>query len=401
MNNQRGSALLNVLAVVATLLILGFGLMQAINSDAILAIRDADVTHAIQMAEGGVDYGLEMLISGPEEALGELNWPGEGSGQPFFIEVEEGDVEVTVEEIVPEKEFLITSRSQCEKAVRQIKAWVTHYGDIANPFSYSLFVGGGEEEDPEAEWDLVLKNLTIHGSVYIASKRVLIDDVKFNGDVHFASNYVYVAKGELNQLQAKATREEFTVVEEKHNNPNHWANKMEVVSDIQDIPDVNIDELQSVPGFTKWTSDTVYFSQLDRLNYFDGDVTIKFNNNHPTEVKMVVACTGNVTFFNDQGQYNPDINRTLIVMAEEDVIGVERISTKATNKPKVDLYLYSKGSIHTEQNIYPSSIMAEWISVHNQNYTVQAPNPAVFDDLPDELRKAWDISGYRITRWEN
>jgi hypothetical protein len=88
-------------------------------------------------------------------------------------------------------------------------------------------------------------------------------------------------------------------------------------------------------------------------------------------------------------------------MAEGDINGVERISNKASNKPKVDLYLYSKGSIITEQNIYVSSIMAQWISAHNQNYTVQAPDPRVFDGLPDELREAWGISGFRITKWEN
>lgn len=400
MLNQRGSALLNVLAVVAMLLILGFGLMQAVNSDFLLAIRDADVTHAIQMAEGGIDYGLEMLVAGPEEVLGQLNWPEVGSGVPFLIEVEEGEVGVTIEEIVPEKQFLITSRSVRENAARQIKAYITHYGDIANPFSYSLFVGG-QGGDPAAEWDLILKNLTIHGSVYIASDRVKLENVKFNGDVHFASSYVWVEKAELNVLQATATREEYTVIEGKIN-ASHWASQMEVVSDIQAMPDVAIPELTNIDGFYSWTATTVNFSELKRLNYFPGDVTIVFQDGqNPTEVKMVVACNGSVTFQCANGQYHPDQRRTLIVMAEGDISGVERISNKASNQPKVDLYLYSKGSIITEQNIYVSSIMAQWISVHNQNYTVHAPNPAIFDDLPDALREAWGISGFKITWWEN
>lgn len=400
MLNQRGSALLNVLAVVAMLLILGFGLMQAVNSDFLLAIRDADVTHAIQMAEGGIDYGLELLVAGPDEVLGELNWPEVGSGVPFLIEVEEGEVEVIIEEIVPEKQFLITSRSVRENALRQIKAYVTHYGDVANPFSYSLFVGG-QGDDPAAEYDLVLKNLTIHGSVYIASNRVLLDDVKFNGDVHFASSYVYVKKAELNVLQAKATREESTVIA-GNINASHWAKKMEVVSDIQEMPNVAISELKNIDGFYTWTATAVNFSELKRLNYFPNDVTIVFQDGqNPTEVKMVVACNGSITFQCANGQYHPDQKRSLIVMAEGDILGVERISNKANNKPKVDLYLYSKESIITEQNIYVSSIMAQWISVHNQNYSIQAPNPAIFDDLPDELRDAWGISGYRITWWEN
>lgn len=386
---------MNVLAVVAMLLIVGFSLMQVVNADFLLSIRDADVTHAIQMAEGGIDFGLEMLIAGAEEVLGEgLSWPPVGDGVPFCIEVEEGDVEVTIEEIVPEKQFLITSRSYRENAIRQIKAYVTHYGDMANPFSYSLFVGG------QGDTPLVLKNLTIHGSVYIAADEVVIEHVTFNGDVHFASRKVTVStNSQLNMLQAKATCEDYTEV--VVGSTSHWAYLMERVSDIQEIPNVAIDNFRTLGGFFPWDVSTVYFSQLKRLNFFDGDVTIVFNKNHPSETKIVVASTGTVTFQSDQGQYQTDINRTLIVMAEADIRNVEKISVKATNKPKVDLYLYSKGSIETEQNIYPSSIMAQWISVHNQNYTVNAPNPAVFDDLPDELRQAWGISGFKITKWEN
>lgn len=395
MLDQRGSALLNVLAVVAMLLILGFGLMQAINSDAILAVRDADVTHAIQMAEGGIDYGLEMLIAGPADVLGELNWPDLGSGTPFIIEVEEGEVEVTIEELEPEKRFLITSRSYRKNAVRQIKAYVTHYGDVANPFSYSLFIGGTGSETVQ------LKNLTIHGSVYIAAESVQIDNVTFNGDVHFASkNATISGNSKLNILQAKATREAHTEVTVTGGSSNHWANLMEVVSDEQSLPDVNIAGFQTMAGFKDWGVNQVYYSQLDKLNFFSGDVTIIFNKNHPSQTKMVVASSGSVTFRSDQGQYETDINRTLIVMAEDNIYDVDKISVKA-GKPKVDLYLYSKGNIETGQNIYPCSIMAEWIGSHPQNYSIAAPNPAVFDDLPEEIRQAWGSSGYRITRWEN
>lgn len=395
MLNQRGSALLNVMAVVAMLLILGFGLMQAINSDAILAVRDADVTHAIQMAEGGIDYGIEMLIAGPDDVLGELNWPVVGSGTPFVIEVEEGEVEVLIEEIVPGKQFLITSKSYRKNAVRQIKAYVTHYGDAANPFAYSLFIGGAGSEELE------LKNLTIHGSVYIAAEEVVISNVTFNGDVHFASKNVIISgNSKLNMLQAKATREEHTVVTVQGGSAGHWANFMEVVADEQTLPDVNISGFLALEGFHDWKVDEVPYTELKRLNFFDRDVTIVFENNHPIPDKMVVACTGSVTFRSDQGQYQTDINRTLIVMAEENIYDVDKISVKA-GKPKVDLYLYSKGVIETAQNIYPSSIMAEWIGSHPQNYSISAPNPAIFEDLPDEIRQAWGSSGYRITRWEN
>lgn len=397
MLNQRGSALLNVMATVAMLLILGFGLMQAVNADSLLAIRNADVTHAIQMAEGGIDYGLEMLIAGSQGVLGEANWPGLGSSVPLLITVEEGNVEVTIEEIVPEKDYVITSTSFRGNASRQIKVYVTHYGDISAPFSHSLFVGGQGSDI------LQLKNLTIHGSVYIAAKNVEIDHVKFNGDLHFASETVKISgNSQLNMLQAKASREAYTVVTVQGGGSNHWANNMEVVSNIQQIPDIDISTFAGVEGFTTRSVSSILFSQLDRLNYFEGDVTIVFNKDeYPTEVKMVVASIGSVTFECSDGQYLPDIARTLVVMAGGDILGVDKISNKATNKPKVDLYLYSKGSIYTEKNIYVSSIMAQMISTHSQNYTIQAPNPAVFDDLPDEIRSAWGVSGYRITKWEN
>ena len=397
MLNQRGSALLNVMAAVAMLLILGFGLMQAINSDSVLAVRNSDVTHAIQMAEGGIDYGLELLIAGSEEILGELNWPGIGDGELFLIEVDEGDVEVTIEEIVPEKEFVITSRSYRKNAIRQIKVYVTHYGDINAPFSHSLFIGG-EDSDPDDE--VTLQNLTIHGSVYIAAKNVKLINVTFNGDVHFASEQVTFQGNCSLNIQAKATAEAYTDV--LGVNTNHWASNMERVSDLQQIPDVAISDFQSMAGFEDWGVSSVPFHHLKRLNYFDQDVTIVFNDNHgfPSEAKMVVAGSGSVTF-EAQGNYQVDMNRTLIVMAEGDIIDVGKISNKANNKPKVDLYLYSKGSIQTDQNIYPSSIMAQMIGTHSQNYVINAPDPAVFDDLPDEIRNTWGASGYRITKWEN
>lgn len=394
--DQRGSALLNVLAVVAMLLILGFGLMQAVNSDFVLAIRDADVTHAIQMAEGGIDYGLEMLIAGSDDTIGEPNWPGEGESSPFIIEVDEGEVEVFIEEIVPEKEYLITSRSYRENATRQIKAYVTRYGDVGVGFTHSLFIGG-EGLDPGAEVEL--KNLVIHGDVYIAIPKVYLSGVTFNGNVHFASQEVHFSGNNQLSIQAKATAEHDTNVYGV--NASHWASNMQRVPNRQELPDVEISDLKAIADEDFSGETSVSFSQLKRVNYFDRDVTINFvKNTYPSEVKMVVACEGSVTF-NAPSDYQVDMDRILIVMAGVDISGVEKITKKADKKPKLDLYLYAKRFILTEQNIYPSSLMAQSIGTHSQKYEIKAPNPAVFDDLPIEVRNVWRVSGYKITKWEN
>lgn len=413
MNNQRGSALINVMAVVAMLLIVGFALMQAINSDALLSVRDADVTHSMQMAEGGIDFGIEMLMAGPEQALGVgLQWPPVGAGTPFVINVEEGQVEVTIEEIEADKRYLVTSKAFREAAIRVLQAEITQY-TTGDPFPYSLYVGG-QVSDPTAEYDLVLDNLAFNGSVYLAANRVYIGpNVDFEGDVHFAGSSVYICKqASFDLTRAKATREPSTVITTDATSESHWTRFIDPVSSLYTMPDIPISEYATSSDFRNWGNcGTILYSGLEQYNYFEGDIDIQLQKGeHPDFTKMVIVCGkdadgngGSVNFSNYDGssfQYQPAQDTVVIIMADASITGVEKITTKG-NGPIVNFYLYAKESITTEQNVYLSSVIAQVVTFHNQKNVIQAPDPRVFDELPPMVKEDWGIKGFSVTKWTN
>ena len=269
MYNQRGSAMLNVIAVVVMLLILGLGLMQVVNADATIARRDSDVACAFQMAEGGIDFGMEVLVAGPAAVLGEgfTSWPKIGVDEaiPFLIELEEGEVTVTVEEVEGDK-FLITSRAVRGSTARTIEAEVVYF-ETGDPFPYSLFIGS--QGNSTEEYDLVLENLTILGSVYITASKVYIRNVKFMGDVHFDSDEVTITKNttfNFYRPDPKATKEERTRIFPPDGT--HWSNLIVTEAKGEQMPDISIVEYGGMEEFEQWDPlvTEVRLSQLEALN---------------------------------------------------------------------------------------------------------------------------------------
>jgi hypothetical protein len=416
--NKRGSALVNVLAVIVVLMIVGVSLMQIVSADTVTARRDQDGAFALQMAEGGIDFGIDLLNLGPTKVLGEnMNWPGYGmSTTPFVVDLGGGDtVEVSVEQypsLDGTPRFIVTSTATKNSSTRKLQAVVAQFHGDGQMFPYSLFVAGNPTPvEPQPEWDLIL-NMTIEGSVLIGANRVRVDNgTKFLGSVHFRSDYVWIHSN--TEFDARSPNiathdphtEVFVAVSNQNQANRHWTRHLHSKIDATPFPNIPIVEYATKPEFYVWNQSVVNFADLKEFNYFPGDVTLWLEKDKlPIPNKVVIACNGTVNFDAASNfQFNSPRLTYVIIMAEKDIIGVEKLANKGSDKKdkEINLYMYAKGSIITGQNIVMSSVMAQVVSFHNNPGIIKAPDPRVFDSFPQYMRDHWKVSGFRIERWTN
>ncbi|MTI94922.1 MAG: hypothetical protein FH749_05450 [Firmicutes bacterium] len=379
--NTRGSALVNVLIVVAVLSIVGMAAYQVVRADSTFAITNRDGTQAFHYAEGGIDYGMHLLRIGEE-----LN-------QPHVLDMQDGQVEVLVEPGLGENEFIITSKGTKGSATRTVRATLLF---VEGPFEYSLFVGGEGEEKQE------LKNFRISGPVHIASDHIEIDGIYFEQDAHFDSNYVKISNDTQKSDTAIITREEHTEIEPP--NHHHWSNTEIYTKNYQvEFPQVDLELFSEYDNYEIWPQETdrIRFIDLKQNNYFTEDITIEVRRQDgilPWET-IVIVGRGNV-YFDVQNQYE-NYYCNLIVMADGDIDGVEKVSNTDDEYESINMYLYAKGTVTTGQNMNLRSIMAQVVTInHNQQQLIREPQP---EKLPPEIAQAWisAFGGVQIIHWEN
>lgn len=394
MLDKQGSVLVNVLAVIIVLTIVGLMVMQLVAADVYLARANYNGANAFQLAEGGIHFGLDRLEADAELQL--------GITKNFILEIDGSTVQVEVNnEGLPARHYRITSTASTRTATRLIRAIAVHtnWGDA---FPYALFVGG---LDPEEE--LYLKNVTIEGPVYIAAKKVTLEGVTFTkgANIHFNSDSVDIKNNckleeKANEPPVIITCDPRTVL--KLPNQNHWSHTR-ITRELKEIdfPELNIAGLREVDYFHKWDPaiSQISAAHLKTYNYFAGDIEILVHNNLPDLSEITIASEGSVKFSVHSQMTHREM--VMVVLAEGNILDVDKLTPGANpgNSGYVDLYLYAKGYIKTNQNLTYSSVMSQYIFTSvMQNQTINQPDP---ERLPQIIRDTWDIGFFSIVRWEN
>ena len=357
--NKRGSALANVLMVVTVLMILGTVALRFVAADASFSRLDYNRSSALQLAEGGVDYGMLLITT----HTGELSVAGEYSPQ-------EG---ITVEVFdLGNNYYRIVSTAVVNNSTRSVEVELS-YNPMESPFSYSLFIGEELIGD--------LRNVTFVSPVFIAACAVEFGpNVVFQEGVHF----------ECPTVQITGTYELGLGAEVTYGPTGYSLPEVDITALGQNA--TNDDPITNNPGSTD-----VAFENLTGFNYYSGNVEISWQGNVSSPAAaadgyVVIVAEGNVRL---SGNSNIDYDPVdaLIIIAGGDVTGAHGDDIQNVQLP---LYIYSQGNVLVRNNLTNvHSVMGQGVSMGSGTQEVSL-HP---DDIPG-LQDAWP-SVLKITNWKN
>ena len=357
--NRRGSALVSVLIVVSVLMILGTVAIRFVAADANFSLLDYNRSRALQVAEGGVDYGM-MLITNQD---GELSVEGVYSPQ-------EG---VTVEVFdLGDNYYRIVSTAVVNNSTRSVEVELS-YNPMESPFSYSLFIGDEQLE--------VLRNVTFVAPVFIGACAVEFgSQVVFEAGVHF----------ECPDVQITGTYELGPDAEVTYGPTGYSLPEVDITALGQNA--TNDDPITNNPDSTE-----VVFESLTGFNYYSGDVEITWQGSPSspaaaTDGYVVIVAEGNVRL---SGNSNIDYDPVdaLIIIAGGDVTGAHGDDIQNVQLP---LYILSQGTVLVRNNLTNvQSVMGKGVSMGSGTQEVSFST----EEVPG-LEDAWP-SVLKITNWKN
>lgn len=363
--NKRGSILINVLIITSVLMIIGLMALRVVAADMKFARSDHDRAVALQIAEGGLDHGIELILQAQEDDI--------VTGTHVVAE------NITIE--IQDKgnnRYLIVSTGVHRNSSRTVNLLVYH-----RPiFGHSLYVGS-------ADAPLELKNVYFEGPVQICSKEVIFGpNVTFQAGVHFEHSDVVITGSSTPPFAlgfgAEVTYGPTEVVPSLH---------IELLADVGQNHE---------PGINDINSTYVDFNNLKVYNYYDvptlqvdwgGTVTAP-----PGEERLVVIInTGNVAFIGNSS-IPETLGVRLIIISGGDIYGVT--SAEQLQSIHVPLYLFAQGSIKINngmKNIRSVVALGSFLlGSGNEEWEFHRFNPIVIPGLED----AWGTF-MTIGKWSN
>lgn len=422
--NNKGGALITVLIISAVLLILGLIAMQVVMADSSSALRDRSRSVSMQMAEGGLDFGLElirdnlsdlMLLDGTTYNLSDY-------GEDITVEINRHSDTI----------YVVTSTATAGDMSRTVKAYVEVQSTPSQDIVYSIFtglLGNGTVNNVTFEEPVYYgSQITVNtGSVFkkdaifansdanmwnsftgatfwgnaLINPRCGVSSSVFHKDVHFAMENKWLEINSNNTFLGNATREQNTI-------GGGITSSLPVAHQTADpvnFPDVNLQAYASNPEYHNWGSQT-YIDDVTKLkekNFFPNGAYIVFDG--PASDldwdTITIVSLKSVSF----RIYSWDEQQpTAFVILTDAIGGGEGIEgdgiASSTLHESFQLYVYVKNGAGNLKGEMGLRSLITGRSGSLSNMTVHSPGPV---NMPEEFLLLWPVTsrGFKIIRWEN
>jgi hypothetical protein len=185
LKNQKGLALLSIIAIMMVLTVISFGLSAVTLNDLNLSARILDRTKALHVAEAGIQrflWQLEKQGNNPEPTS-------------FTLETTEGKALVEAEKVTESYLWEVTSLGTSGNAKRRIKV------TVLNLSYWDIFTGFGREEE---EQGLPTRGNGLNGTASITGALYIYGNIQLSGNSLLEEGPIFIKEGSLVMQSASA-----------------------------------------------------------------------------------------------------------------------------------------------------------------------------------------------------